>query len=167
MSDSRMNPTPPVLAATVDEFRTRARAWLAEHMPCIDSGDGPIFNRDSEAAWQRARELQRRLSDGGFAGICFPREYSGLGFDYAYQKAFDGEAVDYEMPLILNIPCSAICCATILDMGSGQQKRTHISAALRGDEVLFDIGERVLNFPREHAADRGVPFKQVRRNRPR
>ena len=27
------------------------------------------------------------------------------------------------------------------------------------------IGERVLNFPREHAADRGVPFNQVRRNK--
>ena len=27
------------------------------------------------------------------------------------------------------------------------------------------IGERVLNFPRERAADRGVPFNQVRRNR--
>ena len=27
------------------------------------------------------------------------------------------------------------------------------------------IGERVLNFPREPAADRGVPFNQVRRNR--
>jgi hypothetical protein len=24
------------------------------------------------------------------------------------------------------------------------------------------IGERVLNFPREYAADRGVPFSQVR-----
>ncbi len=27
------------------------------------------------------------------------------------------------------------------------------------------IGERVLNFPREYAADRGVPFKQVRHGR--
>ena len=27
------------------------------------------------------------------------------------------------------------------------------------------IGERVLNFPREQAADRGVPFNHVRRNR--
>jgi hypothetical protein len=25
------------------------------------------------------------------------------------------------------------------------------------------IAERVLNFPREYAADRGVPFNQVRR----
>ncbi len=29
------------------------------------------------------------------------------------------------------------------------------------------IGERVLNFPREQAADRGVPFNQVRRNKQR
>ena len=27
------------------------------------------------------------------------------------------------------------------------------------------IGERVLGFPREYAADRGVPFNQVKRNR--
>ncbi|HTQ19800.1 MAG TPA: acyl-CoA dehydrogenase, partial [Mycobacterium sp.] len=27
------------------------------------------------------------------------------------------------------------------------------------------IAERVLNLPREYAADRGVPFNQVRRNR--
>jgi alkylation response protein AidB-like acyl-CoA dehydrogenase len=27
------------------------------------------------------------------------------------------------------------------------------------------IGERVLGFPREHAADRGVPFNQVKRKR--
>lgn len=27
------------------------------------------------------------------------------------------------------------------------------------------IGERVLGFPREHAADRGVPFREVKRNK--
>jgi hypothetical protein len=27
------------------------------------------------------------------------------------------------------------------------------------------IGERVLNFPREYAADRGMPFNQVKRNK--
>ncbi|MDT0550777.1 acyl-CoA dehydrogenase family protein, partial [Streptomyces lonegramiae] len=27
------------------------------------------------------------------------------------------------------------------------------------------IGERILGFPREHAADRGVPFNQVKRNK--
>jgi alkylation response protein AidB-like acyl-CoA dehydrogenase len=40
---------------------------------------------------------------------------------------------------MLNVPSFAICCATILDMGSEEQKRTHIRAALRGDEVLVQL----------------------------
>ena len=50
--------------------------------------------RDQEASWQRARDLQKRLYEGGFAGICFPREYGGLGLDIEYQKAFDAETLD-------------------------------------------------------------------------
>jgi alkylation response protein AidB-like acyl-CoA dehydrogenase len=58
---------------------------------------------------------------------------------YEYKKAFDAEAVGYEIPLLLNVPSFAICCATILDMGSEEQKRAHIPAALRGDEVLVQL----------------------------
>jgi alkylation response protein AidB-like acyl-CoA dehydrogenase len=124
---------------TVDEFRARARAWLPQNMPGIDPAHPPFNDLDDEVYWRRARELQKRLYEGGFAGICFPREYGGLGLDYAYQKAFDAETLEYEMPVILNIPSFTICCATILDMGSEQQKRTHIAAALRGDEVLVQM----------------------------
>src|SRR6185312_12474991 len=124
---------------SVAEFRARARAWLAANMPRVDVASPPVLERDSIALWQRAREIQRRLYDGGFAGICFPSEYGGLGLDYEYKKAFDAEAVGYEMPVVLNVPCFAICCATILDMGSEEQKRTHIAAALRGDEVLVQL----------------------------
>ena len=98
-----------------------------------------VLQRDELASWQRARELQKKLYDGGFAGICFPREYGGLGLGYEYKKAFDAEALAYETPLMLNVPSFAICCATILDMGSEEQKRTHIGAALRGDEVLVQL----------------------------
>ena len=124
---------------SVAEFRARAKAWLAANMPRVDVASPPVLERDSIALWQRAREIQGRLYDGGFAGICFPSEYGGLGLDYEYKKAFDAEAVGYEMPVVLNVPCFAICCATIHDMGSEEQKRTHIAAALRGDEVLVQL----------------------------
>ena len=126
-------------AESVEKFRSRARAWLAQNMPRLDSDDAMILERDALTSWQRARELQKRLYDGGFAGICFPREYGGLGLGYEYKKAFDAEALAYETPLLLNVPSFAICCATILDMGSEDQKRTHIRAALRGDEVLVQL----------------------------
>jgi alkylation response protein AidB-like acyl-CoA dehydrogenase len=124
---------------SVADFAGRARVWLADNMPAIDPDAPPAAPRDDERSWQRARELQKRLYQGGFAGICFPREYGGLGLDYAYQKAFDGEAVNYEMPLILNTPTFTICCATLLDTGTEQQKKRHIAAALRGDEVLVQL----------------------------
>jgi alkylation response protein AidB-like acyl-CoA dehydrogenase len=108
-------------------------------MPRLDSDDAMVLERDKLPSWQRARELQKRLYDGGFAGICFPREYGGLGLGYEYKKAFDAEAVAYETPLLLNVPSFAICCATILDMGSEDQKHAHIRAALRGDEVLVQL----------------------------
>ncbi|OBH88704.1 acyl-CoA dehydrogenase family protein [Mycobacterium sp. E2733] len=124
---------------SVEDFRRRANAWLADNLPRLDSGDAMVLQRDELTSWQRARELQKKLYDGGFAGICFPREYGGLGLGYAYKKAFDAEALAYETPLMLNVPSFAICCATILDMGSEEQKRTHIAAALRGDEVLVQL----------------------------
>lgn len=122
---------------TAAEFGERARSWLTDHVP--RTGPGFTLELDSDATWQRARELQRLLHDGGFAGICFPREYGGLGLGYEYKKAFDQASAGFEMPAVLNVPCFAICCATILDMGSEEQKRSHISAALRGDEVMVQL----------------------------
>lgn len=124
---------------SVADFAARARAWLADNMPPIDPDDPPFSVRAEQQSWDRATELQKRLHDGGFAGICFPREYGGLGLDFSYQKAFDAESRTYEMPLILNVPTFTICAATILDMGSEAQKRERISAAIRGDEILCQL----------------------------
>ncbi len=129
----------PATTESVEQFALRARTWLSENMPPINPDNPPFAVRAETESWERAKELQKRLYEGGFAGICFPREYGGLGLDYAYQKAFNDECRNYEMPLILNTPSFTICGATILDMGSEDQKRERISAAIRGDEVLCQL----------------------------
>jgi alkylation response protein AidB-like acyl-CoA dehydrogenase len=128
------------MTESVAEFAERARVWLADNMPRIaDTNNPPYADRGEEQSWQHVRQLQRRLHQGGFAGICFPTEYGGLGLDIAYQKAFDNVSAEYELPLILNTPTFTICCPTILDMGSEEQKQQHIPAALRGDQVLVQL----------------------------
>ncbi len=120
----------------VEKFRTRARDWLRANMPPAPSVAPPS---DTEAAWDRARQLQRMLHDGGFAGICFPAEYGGLGLTADHQDAFTDESIPYEMPVLLNVPTLAICAASLLDLGTEEQKRTHLPAVLRGDEILVQF----------------------------
>jgi alkylation response protein AidB-like acyl-CoA dehydrogenase len=129
----------PAATETVEQFAARARTWLAENLPRIDRRNPPSADRGEVEPWERAKELQQQLYAGGFAGICFPREYGGLGLSIAYQRAFDEESRDYEMPIILNVPTFTICAATILDTGSETQKRERISAAIRGEEVLVQL----------------------------
>jgi alkylation response protein AidB-like acyl-CoA dehydrogenase len=121
---------------SVESFRARARAWLAENMPRLDPDEPMLAPGDDDAEWLRARELQQMLYAGGFAGICFPVEYGGLGLSPAHQRAFTEESDGYEMPAQLSTPTFSICAATLLDMGSQEQKREHIGAAIRGEEIL-------------------------------
>ena len=48
-------------------------------------------------------------------------------------KSIKEETDPLFIPVILNVPTFAICCATLLDTGTETQKRQHIAAALRGE----------------------------------
>jgi alkylation response protein AidB-like acyl-CoA dehydrogenase len=124
-----------VAVEDVDEFRLRARVWLAEHMPRLAEGmDNHQLMREDEFA-VRARELQRTLYEGGFAGLCFPVEYGGQGLPRAHQQAFTQESAPYEMPVVFNVPTLSILAPTLLDYGTEEQKLRHIPAILSGDEL--------------------------------
>lgn len=127
---------------SVESFRLRAGEWIRANLTPL--ADVPVRDDESgatrdEADWLHARELQSRLYAGGFAGICYPKEYGGLGLTPAHQRAFNEEVAGYEMPMLLNTPTFTICGPTILDMGSEEQKREHLSAAIRGEEVLVQF----------------------------
>ena len=77
---------------SVASFQARARAWLAGNMPRLREGWNLIREDDDRAS--QSRELQRRLWDGGFAGICYPREYGGLGLPVEYHESNVGHQID-------------------------------------------------------------------------
>ncbi len=135
-ADSGVDPTArPVSAREIEEFRLRARAWLADNMPRLadDDTNGQLMRDDEMGV--RARELQRILYDGGYAGLCFPVEYGGRGLTRAHQEAFTQESAPYEMPVLFNVPTFSILGATLLDFGNEEQKRRHIPAMLTGEEL--------------------------------
>lgn len=115
----------------VEVFRSRARTWLAANMPPL--GDG--YNDRSDERRAVERELQARLWAGGFAGICFPAEYGGLGLTVAHQRAFTAESAPYDMPFSINVPTLGILAATLVDFGTHEQKLRHLPAILKGEEL--------------------------------
>ncbi|MHB1711852.1 MAG: acyl-CoA dehydrogenase family protein, partial [Acidimicrobiales bacterium] len=119
----------------IESFRLRARAWLAEVMPPLPDGTtSQQLSREDETG-HMARRLQRLLFDGGFAGICFPVAYGGQGLTRSHQKAFTHESLGYVMPTVFNVPTLSILAPTLLDFGTEEQKKRHIPAILRGDEL--------------------------------
>jgi alkylation response protein AidB-like acyl-CoA dehydrogenase len=116
----------------VEDFRDRARTWLQANMPPECDG---LARRSEPGRWDHERRLQRTLWDGGFAGICFPAEYGGLGLTLDHQRAFTQESLPYDMPYSFNVPTLGILAATLVDFGSHEQKARHLPAILRGDEV--------------------------------
>ncbi len=81
---------------SVADFAARARTWLAANMPRVDPDDPPYAVRAEAESWDRAKQLQNRPYEDGFAGICFPREYGGRGLDHSYQKSIDADCHGYE-----------------------------------------------------------------------
>ena len=129
---------------SVEDFAARARAWLAEHMPRARDGHGRDDAGSSAderelARIARCRELQRTLFDGGFAGICVPRDYGGQGLTAAHQSAFNREIADYDYPSDTQIPTFSPCMAVILEFGSEDQKRRHIPPILKGETYWMQL----------------------------
>ncbi|HXQ23619.1 MAG TPA: acyl-CoA dehydrogenase family protein, partial [Candidatus Acidoferrales bacterium] len=62
-----------------EQLRATVRVWLEKNLP---PGWGTPTYREPETSLERAefaRWWQRRLYDGGWAGITWPKEYGGRG----------------------------------------------------------------------------------------
>lgn len=130
---------------TLDEFRARARAWIDANLERSDSAAyigvlRPEASDEEELALvRRERDIQQAMFDAGFAGICFPREYGGQGLPRPYQQVFDEELAGYEYPSRLQVPTFVPCAAVLLEFGTEEQKRRHIPAILKGEELWMQM----------------------------
>jgi len=116
---------------TVDEFRARAREWLAENAAALAAREGH--------ARMLSRETRIAVYDAGFGGIVWPVEYGGLGLSADHQEAFTEEAAKYPELMVGDLVTAGICAPTLLDFGTEEQKRRYIPHMLRGDEIWTQL----------------------------
>ncbi len=129
----------------VEHFRARARAWIRANLRPVRPGEISAFVRGglSDDAELEAvtfdRQLQRRFFDAGLAGITVPVEYGGHGLTEAHQAALNEELAGYEHPVRLQMPTMAPCASVLLEFGTEAQKRRHLPAILKGEEIWMQF----------------------------
>ena len=119
------------------EFRLRARAYLAEHLP-PRLPDEPILDWDDTELAAKDRRIQRALWDGGFAGITVPVEYGGQGLGARFEEIFLEEAQPYRLPWAFGNSYN-IVIPVLLECGSDYLKRRFIPKILDGDEMWCQL----------------------------
>jgi len=127
---------------SVAAFRLRARALIKANLGPIQPWDLSQHcenDEEEDKAVARDRALQRKLFDGGFAGICFPKEYGGQGLTPDHNRAFNEELVGHEYPSRFAVPTFSPCAAVLLEFGTPEQKARHIPAILKGEEVWVQM----------------------------
>ncbi|MQY31573.1 acyl-CoA dehydrogenase family protein [Nocardia aurantia] len=122
-------------AESIEEFRARVRAWLPGNLDRRTTTATPDPHAETHVREHRA--IQRRLSDGGFAGLTWPAEYGGGGLPAAYERAFAEEATDFVTPNfgILSVTTFGSCVPTMLRHATPAYLARHVPKVLRGEEL--------------------------------
>jgi alkylation response protein AidB-like acyl-CoA dehydrogenase len=110
-------------------FRDELRSWLAEH----ELPPEPEHDEDAHYAWRR--EFQRRLAEGGWAAVHWPREYGGRGATLTQSAIFFEELARAGAPLPANALGLLLAGPTIMTYGTQEQKDRYLTPILTAEEI--------------------------------
>jgi alkylation response protein AidB-like acyl-CoA dehydrogenase len=124
------------LTAEQARFQREVREWLLANLP---AGWGTASYPKPETPGDKVafmRQWYRRLHDGGWAGLHWPREYGGRGATPIEQFLFAEEYTRLGAPAMIDIGVGpGLVGPTLIHHGTEEQKRRFLPAILRGDEV--------------------------------
>lgn len=116
-------------------FRAEVRSWLAANLP--DGWRDGV--REPDEMGERVAFLQRwqrKLYDGGWAGLDWPVEFGGRGIGIFEEIIFHEEYVRAEAPNLINLSVgTSLTGPTLIACGADWQKERFLAPILRGEEV--------------------------------
>jgi alkylation response protein AidB-like acyl-CoA dehydrogenase len=113
-------------------FRDELRAWLEANVPrdWSEWREKPI-----EESFPYLRVWQRRLHEGRWAAVSWPKEYGGRGATLPQQAIFWEEMARVEAPPMANALGLGLIGPTIIAHGTEAQKKRFIPKILSAEEI--------------------------------
>ena len=123
-----------------EDFRSRARAWLAANATRRATDDeAEAATKGQAAVLAEQKAFQAKLYDAGFAGITWPKEYGGQGLTSAEQIAWSQESRDYDLPNGVFFIGISMPGNTLVELGTPEQNKRYLPKMLRGEEIWCQL----------------------------
>ena len=115
-----------------ESFRAELRAWLAANIT-DEYHEKRHMTFQEKVAVRRA--WQKKLFEGGWIGIGWPKEYGGRGASLMQEAIYNEEMARAQAPATANVIGLNMVGPTILAVGTPQQKARYLPKILSGEEI--------------------------------
>jgi len=123
-------------------MRAEARRWLSGHAEPLGPDGGAAGRRrevDEQAHVRACKAWQRTLSEGGWAGITWPKEYGGRGSSAIEAAIFNQECARFDVSTGIFSVGIGMVGPTLIAHGTREQKARYLDPLLRGEEVWCQL----------------------------
>lgn len=121
------------LTAEEQEFRDELRGWLEANLPPPFTGAKNEEEKGEYFTYLRA--WQRKVDEGGWAGLSWPKAFGGRGAGLIEQAIFQEEWARAEAPPMINVLGLSLIGPTIIAVGTEEQKRRYLPKILSAEEI--------------------------------
>jgi alkylation response protein AidB-like acyl-CoA dehydrogenase len=112
-----------------EAFRQEVRTWLEANIPKEPRPSDP------DDAFHYMRAWQKKMFDGGWVGIHWPKSYGGRGATLLEQAVFQQEFARVQAPPLANTLGLMIVGPTLMVHGTEEQKKRYIPRILSAEEI--------------------------------
>jgi alkylation response protein AidB-like acyl-CoA dehydrogenase len=118
-----------------EAFRREFRQWLDANLPRDWRDDGELHDPDTKSEFERRRAWHRKLYDGGWMCIHWPKEYGGRGATLLQQIVYQQELDHAKAPPTVNFQGIARVGPTLMQWGTPEQKKRYIPKIPSAEEI--------------------------------
>jgi len=119
-----------VVSSSSEATRLEFSRWL-------DCNPPPAVDIDSsfESFVEVGRSWQRRLAEGGWVGVYWPKEFGGRGLSLVEEAVVQEELARRGAPQVLGLFGLTMVGPVLIKYGTEEQKRTFLSPILSGNDI--------------------------------
>jgi alkylation response protein AidB-like acyl-CoA dehydrogenase len=117
-----------------EAYRMQVRKWLeANQPPSLTPEEKERANED--LLWERNKRWHKKLYQGGWAGLSWPKQYGGRGATFVEQLIFQQELSRLNLPMGINVLGIIMTAPALMQWGTDDQKNRYLQPILAADEI--------------------------------